>query len=449
MIANFLFYAALVAMIWVAASNLTAEKVAQLPFVMSASFLAMVMPQLWGLMHDDSSLAAFYRRNGTTLLLCFTIFTCYLGALLGYRLALKRGTVKPAPETQKSVTVIYRAGLVIGTVLLVVSMGSTYLLSRLGGGFDEFFNQAGAYKIVWSGLPVYLGMFVRLNYPALFFILMVNSIRGTLFTRLLLLGAVLYPLAQIFLLNRRSDVVFLFFAILIALPAFYRIKVPRIAVVAGVVFGVLLILLQPALRAQNQTTNPQFAPRGGVDVMDVVEDTTNFDPTKEIAAAAYAINRAWTQGAFQYGAVLWDAQVNQWVPAGLVGPEIKEKLRIFRRSRDVSDSTGLWSRSRYFYIAQFGFSDAFQQFGFLAGGLFFAIGYVFGRWQSRRHETLTFYYLLTVYSPYLALAVGHGITPMIVRWPIDLTIILSFGLLLRYFARREARAPRLVPGYAA
>jgi hypothetical protein len=225
---------------------------------------------------------------------------------------------------------------------------------------------------------------------------------------------------------------------LIAMTAFHRIRLPRMAIVGGVLLGVTLVLVQPELRARNLHGSEQ-----AVNVIDVAEETTTFAANKEIAAAAYAVDYTWTHSAYQYGAVFWDAQVNQWVPAGLFGQDLKDGLRIFAKLRDVTDNYAVWDRGKFFYIAQFGISDAFQQFGLLAGMMFFAIGYLFGRWYARRNESVKFYYLLAVYTPYLALAVGHGITPLISRWPIDLALLSLFGMLVRSFANKEKSAPAL------
>lgn len=449
MISQLMYGAALIAMIWVVVSNFHQDKISQLPFVMASSFLAAVMPQLYGLLSDDNPIALYYRRENVAALLCFTTLSCFLAGLWGYRVALRRGSTAEAPEPQRSKEAIYRASLWIGSGLVVVSLVSTILLSRLGGGVEDFFGEGGAYKIAWTGLPVYLILFVRLVYPGLFFLLMANSIRSTLFSKAMLGLAVLYPLAQIVLVNRRSDIVFFFLAGLIAVNAFYRIRLPRIALIGAVVATVGLILLQPEFRARNVHATYENSERHDVSLTEVLKESTSFAVNKEIAAAAYAVDYTWRQSAYQYGAIFWDAQVNQWVPASIFGQDHKNQLRIFQKLRDVTDNYAVWDRGRFYYIAQFGISDAFQQFGPLAAIVFFAIGYVFGRWYARRDQSVSYDYLLAVYMPYLALTVGHGITPMISRWPIDLAVLMAFSFLLRRFARKDKAAPRLVPGYAA
>jgi hypothetical protein len=419
-------------------SNLSNAGIIRFPFVIAASFLALVIPQAAGLLVSDHYLAVGYRQDGTATVICYMILTCLAGGLAGHHYGLNRRTSTPmAAPPPRSVHAEYVSATIMATFLITTSVACTLLLASLGGGVQQFFFEGGSYDIEWTGLPVYLGLGVRLIYPALFFAFVANGVRSTWLTKLLIIVGIAYPLVQIVFLNRRSDIIWLTMAMLVSVYYYSRIRIPRPIVVAGVLLGILAIQFQAQFRSSQEAGLAKYAQ--GISIGDKIDEVLTFTMTSEIAAAAYTVRNVSETGQYQYGAMLWDAQVKQWVPGAIVGDSLKNSLRIFDRGRDSSNRFGVWDRGRFFYIAPFGISDGFQQFGYLGFLLFGAMGYLFGRWQAGVATSPIRVYLLAIYLPFAALAVGHNFTPGISRWPVDLAVLLLYGFLLRQVSRQENR----------
>jgi hypothetical protein len=86
------------------------------------------------------------------------------------------------------------------------------------------------------------------------------------------------------------------------------------------------------------------------------------------------MNRTWR---WEYGADYWNSMVHQYVPAFLLGREVKENLkidslmqRLHLGQEEIASSLG---------STRTGFADSYRSFGVLGVLVFGAIGYIFGR----------------------------------------------------------------------
>jgi hypothetical protein len=219
-----------------------------------------------------------------------------------------------------------------------------------------------------------------------------------------------------------------------------RIIPPRMLVGGAILFAMLIIPATDAYRSLARSEG-----LGALAQLDLVENFSaylNEASILELRNAAMVIDVTSLLGTYEYGTGYWNELVWRFVPAQLVGGEVKEALTI--RLYDESLEYDLW---RIGYVMPTGttvtgIGDAFLQFGYL-GSLFFLILGVGVRslWVASLRPDSAFAQLLYICTMTSAMrAVTHGTEDYL---PGLVFYLLFLGLAVFY--ARERRVPRIRP----
>jgi hypothetical protein len=403
---------------WIMVRHAKGVELLRFPFLVSGVYLAYIFPKLFGLLASKASLARMYAETGVVDTLLLTASLCYWGGLAGYYLARPKAPFEPFAFAFDALQ--YQRVLMIAMALLLVSLVGIAGLAATAGGFYEFFFQMESYTLDWRGAEVYYLFIARLIYIPLFLLFILHRVRPSRLTLLLLLVALLYPTLNVLVLFRRSEVLQTGSIIAFVAILYYRFRPPRVAVIAAIFAMVSVVALFPEIRG-SQFKGEEL--RKGF-VEERLDRFVRFEPTNEMAMAAYLVRRAGQTGDYGYGAIFWNALVSQFVPAGLVGPQVKAKLYLNRTPGEYN--VGGWKRSQHFYLAPIGFAQAFEQFGYLGFLLFAWLGAMVGlleRWRRTSFPGEMMYVLML--AP-IVLAVSNDLQVPIVKFA---TYLIVFGLI--------------------
>nr|WP_319250262.1 hypothetical protein [uncultured Celeribacter sp.] len=118
--------------------------------------------------------------------------------------------------------------------------------------------------------------------------------------------------------------------------------------------------------------NPQLWAR--VDVSSEVEASLELSP--DVMNAAYILKYRTDTLSFQYGAVLWNAFVELYIPGQLVGYELKRSLQLSSAINYYDDIRSLYGYARRNGTTATGFGSAYSDFWFLGCLYFFVMSYL-------------------------------------------------------------------------
>jgi hypothetical protein len=365
--------------LWVFYRHASGVDLLRFPFLVSGVYLAYIFPKLFGLLSSDANLAEVYRQSGAANTLVVSATLCYFGGLAGYYMARPRAAFVPRPLELSNTQ--YSRVLIIAIVFLAISYAGITGLALTAGGFTQFFFQMESYSLDWRGAEVYYIFIARLIYIPIFLLLILHKARPGRLTLLLIVIALIYPTLNVLVLFRRSEVLLTGSIIAFVAILYYRFRPRRITVMAAVCAMVAVVALFPEIRGSQY--RGQDLQQGFIE--ERLDRFVRFEPNNEIAMAAFLVQRAKETGDFGHGTIFWNALVSQFVPAGLVGRDVKSALYINHTVGEFNVSG--WSRAQHFYLAPIGFSQAFEQFGYFGFLLFSALGAMMGaleRW--RRHS---------------------------------------------------------------
>ena len=227
----------------------------------------------------------------------------------------------------------------------------------------------------WTGVIT----FFYLIFQCIFMALAVGTMRWLEGYRrawlVILIVALLFAAIAIGANAKRSLTAEVFF-VLGALGFFVRgWTLPRALVISLLISAVYLLHQIDEVRAY------VFAGKGNAfeAVMDGVpfQDLNYFEPTKapELTHAVVDIYAARQRSDYVGPAPLWNRMVHQYVPAFLVGREIKDGLKI----QSKSDFYGGFNSYDWFGATRTGFSDSFVGYGYFGALMFALIGWIMGR----------------------------------------------------------------------
>lgn len=403
---------------WFFFSHSRGIELLRFPFLLSGVYLAYIFPKLFGLLLSDDYLAEVYRESGVAATLVVSASLCYFGGLAGYYIARPKAAFERRPLKLSNSQ--YRRVLLIAMVFLVVSYAGITGLAMTAGGFVEFFFQMESYSLDWRGAEVYYIFVARLIYIPIFLLLILHTVRPRILTLFLIAIALIYPALNVFVLFRRSEIIQTGLIIAFVAILYYRFRPRRITVMTAVIAMVAAVALFPEIRSSQ--FRGQDLQQGFVE--ERLDRFVSFKNNNEMAMAAFLVSRAKETDDFGKGAIFWNALVNQFVPSGLFGPEVKRALYIDQTVDEFYVSG--WSRAEHFYLAPIGFSQAYEQFGNFGFLLLSALGALMGgleRWRLRSFPGEIMYVLML---PPCVLAVSNDLQLPIVKF---VTYVLVFGLI--------------------
>ncbi|WEK48978.1 MAG: hypothetical protein P0Y66_14525 [Candidatus Kaistia colombiensis] len=327
------------------------EDVYQYPFLAGATFLAFIAPQLPALIEDPFLPAGAMVRTTLFAILC-------VGACgLGWQLTLPRAVGPPSRFEERR--------------LLIASAS----LSVVGGYF--YFKVSHLppeikYSI-YTGMPVVYLFFAKLlNYG--FAIALLCGARRTSLPALTIIGFdTLVYAERILILGRRGEAVEFVFLIALAWWFQKRRAAPRLLTAGFVLFGA--VALHSAGDYRSLTTEQEEPGWSDILKIDLVDNFASVlaNGGPEVRNAVLRLSSVRDTHAYDLGLFHWNTLVFNYVPAQLVGTEMKERLTFTfdgQVTRDYAPPIG---------STETGLSDAFASFSYFGALKFLLIGFCMRR----------------------------------------------------------------------
>lgn len=309
---------------------------------------------------------------------------------------------------------------------------------------EEVLNQSQ-----WTGAPVkyiFLASVFKMGFITAW--LLYISQRRVLEPKLLLL---IIPCMMMFLeaavlRGRRAGMMDLIAYILVTLWFVKRKAIPRWAIIGGMALGLLLINAVGTYRAimknKDLTMGERLKEAAGADYVE--ESKSNMEESAaEFNNYVYYRLIHQEEKLYDYGLFHWNNFVFNYVPAQLVGKELKQSLMLDLNPDDISVFSLAQLRYRHKFLlgtTVTGFKDAFASFAWFGWIKFLIIGLMMG--TLYRHAMHGAFLGQMLYVYFLAQAmqcVSHGTNDILVRvW----VYFFALGLPVLFFAKLKPRVPK-------
>lgn len=339
-----------------------------LPTLFSMVILLWVLPQL-------SAIRTVYPHLSQALVTVYLMtILSMLGTALGWRLGIgwgTRGLRGELPEPNRKV--------LLGTAIILTAIaGVTALLIEAQGG-DIHGMQTGIVTI--------LLFFNNLKIVALFLSLYL-ALRYRSRTSIVLVAVnLLIYMPLILLYFRRRAIIELAVCLVLSFWFARRSLMPRAIVLAALPLGFVMMFAVRALRTLAlDGRNWRFLSLSDLRSVDfrALNPLQDVTLAREMLNAVYFAQLVDQYGVHTWGINTWNRLVFQWVPAQIVGAEIKFGLMF-------EDSTGGDLAVYFSYVqptgsTETGIANAYIEFSYFGALFFVAIAYVMGRWWARAHR---------------------------------------------------------------
>lgn len=381
------------------------------PLIISGVFAFYIFPKVIALSLSEGPAASFFQKSGAVTTVSYMALLGYSAFILSYGMAAPR--FLPIHQI-RPVLLPYSRLLNYSALLGSVGLLAHVSLIISSGGFTSHYLQMGFYNAEFTGFTVWLIFLSRFIYPALACIALLVAFHPTKPAIWLLILLAAFPLLNVILLYRRSDLLFVGFIALFALGVSRRMKFKRIHVLMGMSVMVISILLFPYLR---QETLTQVSGHSyGIENISTVErivDSFEVTDDDEIVRAASMIEVTYRSGDYGWGTFVWNSMVDQFVPGTLIGEEKKGSLYIGKATTETADSAYFDSDS-YYYVAPMGFAEAYREFGPFGWIIFGLLGYG-SALVERRSAKLSDIVFLMVGIPIVCLAASNDLSSIPAR----------------------------------
>lgn len=367
------------------------ERIYQFPFLISAIFLAFIMPQAVSLVANPLIVSGETTDN----ILLFSCLCLWL-TLAGYQL-------RPSTKLISKFNIAVNANRLFrgGIVLILVSFLSSVALRQLAVSTNEVGN--------WTGPATILYFFSSLRYIAVAIFLNAYLQKQTT-GRLVWLLFGLLPIVETVLVYGRRAPTFTLFALIGASLFFVKRVMPPRALVVGTIF--LMAFLIPLIgQLRGEFWAGLFA--GDLRVEDILSGLDRVLLTGdvlELRNGAMLLEAANKLQKFGLGTGFWDDIVFRYVPGQLVGYDIKQALQ-FDWGVSTTDLITVFGTAFSTGSTKTGVGDSYAEFGYFGCLLFGAIAYFYRHiWISAFycHSVVAQILYIGLISPAL-LGVTHGI----------------------------------------
>lgn len=331
----------------------------EVPVLVAAVFLGWVVPQLWQVRQyegADPSLTTLY-------LFCIG---CLLATLMGWRWGIARARRSTLDEalTYKNLTTIAIVFTAIGWAMALL-IGAQSLEDRTGK--------------LWSGRITIMYFFSNLKIIGLFLSAYLFLRKPTPIAIALLGANVLIYVPVLLIAFRRRAFLEVATCGLLAFWFARRAIVPRLAVIAAMPLGMLVVFAVGRLRHITLSDGGRYITFS--DLMSI--DWLSYNPiaggdTAPEMFNAFTIVSRFGFSDYTLGAMSWDRIVFQWVPAQIVGRDLKDALSFQALDlRELIDRIGSTPTAM---------GEAWMEFGPLGVMFFFATAAVMGWWWIRANS---------------------------------------------------------------
>lgn len=385
------------------------------PFLAAATTLGFLMPQAIGLLASEA--VPVGALESVLVVLVLSLLCLFYGYGLGQKRAWRWGQWNLDPDR----------GLAVATGLIVIG-GAFYW--TIAGLPEEMLGSQ------WSGLPVRYLFFATLLHHGVAVALLLTGVRRRWASALAVAGLSVLAYRAVFL-GRRGVAVEAALMLLLALWFVRRWVLPRSAMLALAVVGALATFATGEYRTAviGEQASPTAAARQ-VDWLDHLATVTR-EGSSELMVAAMEIEGVKKSGWYDIGAWHWNVLVFNYVPAQLVGEEVKASL-MFDLPQPAYEAFGFEAPTG---STATGLADAFRSFWYLGAGKFFLIAFIMGRLWAGARESQVYQLLYMLLVTPSMLAITHH-TQWFFSPMVHLGVFLAPLLL---WARRRARGGRPSP----
>lgn len=325
------------------------ERIYQYPFFMGGIFSTFILPQAIALSNNPGPVS----QQALERVLLMSIL-CAVMCWLGYQLPLSHKLI-----AKLGVSINSKKLLQGGIVFVLVGYICNYLISQLP---EEIIQSSQ-----WSGTITIYAFFRSLIYPGFAIILMSTLKRPTVTKLVLTSCAAAIPIQLAVFYGRREPTATFILTVGLCLYFLRRYLPPRWLVFSVLIFTLVAIPLIGSYRSIATSGNwsqlSELRPVG--ELQSLIEEGKIL----ELRNAALEMDAAIRTRQYAYGTDYWNNLIFRFVPAQIVGREIKEALQIKLSNYNL--------QTQYNYSipsgsTTTGIGDAFVQFDYL-GCIFFLI----------------------------------------------------------------------------
>lgn len=380
-------------------------------FLFSTVHVFYIYPKIIAFTLSNNAIGIHFRNLGTDFYVALSSTLCFLSFILGYRLFAKPSrALLPFLLEKREEKNLFRFSLFLGSV---GAMSSAALAMR-NGGLAGFYFGGGFYQMGFLGINVWLIFLSRFIYPAIAAAMLLLFDRPSINKIIYVAILCAFPLLNIAVLFRRSDLLFLTFIALYATIYVRRVRLRRAAITALTLCAFFTITLFPYMRqdliASATNSNSEI---NDISFSEKVQESFEITMSDEVVRAASTISEIEATGNIRYGTFLWNSLVDQFIPSTLVGPGFKNSLKI-SLDYSASNQNEYFDREKYFYLAPMGFADAYVQFGIFGFVIFLFFGLLVAR-VERSSNKLSNRLFLILAIPLLCLAATNDVGSMPAR----------------------------------
>ncbi|MDF7799411.1 hypothetical protein P4C99_08040 [Pontiellaceae bacterium B1224] len=335
------------------------DAILQFPFLITCDLFFFLGPQLYSLIGDKHLAKMDGVSYSLFVVLCILFYSC---ALMGYR--------RPAVQSKIPSWSFDGKILIIG--LYFLSLISLYGRIKLSALPDELLNMTQ-----WSGLPVRYLFFASVGKLCLPFGIVLYFKYNNKFILIPMISELVSIFSMVVLSGRRTPAAFTGLMILTGLWFGRRMKIPLPLIIGGGVVFFMFVMNVGIYRAMLRSDEKVEVSQIVSEVFDIKKTLKRFggssDNSEEEGAidarnGIIATSAVLSSSRYDYGFIVWNALVHNWVPGQIVGHGLKRALKV-----DV-DSPGTVVSEEYGYrLARGscvpGYAEVFASFGFL--GCFF------------------------------------------------------------------------------
>jgi oligosaccharide repeat unit polymerase len=393
---------------------LSPDRIYQYPYFMAAAFVAFILPQAYSLVRFP--FGAQPEAIDTVLLMTLL---CILACIFGYRAPVNQWIVE---KTQ--IPIDDRRLFRWGVFFVLCGFFFTYLISGMtveerGGG-------------QWTGRATIYLFFATLGYPGLAICLRqsLKNRRDGVAWFWTIAGSVIPVVSGLFH-ARREPMALLALTIAITLYFQKRYMVPRTVVAAALVLATIAIPATSQVRATLGTRG--IASVWNVDFVGNFKRFISGSSILELRNAAMLIQATNLTGDFGFGKAYWDQLVFRFVPAQIVGRDIKESLMFRSPKRRDKEEIAILGYRRQTGTTVTGVGDSYREFGYFGALFFAALAVVFkSLWHAGLRPDGVFAQLLYIQT---ATSAMHAVTHQTADYLPALVYNLVFLGSAVYFSR--------------
>lgn len=368
------------------------------PFIAATISLSVMLPQMTTIYFDD------YYDSKLLYNMGYTMVTCNIALAIGFRF----GKIKKIP--QKIVDIDLRKCKWGVLVFAVLGIYSNY--SSGDGVIIALFRSFAQFSIVFS----------------LAYFLQTQNKYSTIYIIAFILGVSVVLNFIFFIYGSRGSSLFLF----ICISYFFLLKKPKIT--KYIKWCLISILLGGSIVSASISTFRENLHGANHDINYWKNFTKSFVDSRskvgmDLGNGAILLDYCYQNDSYNYGTIIWNGFVHNYIPERVFGKEFKESLQYH------PDYEKLILPLTHGITTVTGYFEAFASFGFCGFIMFGLIGYILGIIWTRAVFS-KIYFIILIYSlGNVPLILTHNLQYIFQRWE----MILIFVLPMFFWALKQQK----------